>query len=100
MPSPKGYKRNYKQERRTAKRRGETGNGSKSGDARRHRARRKVAKTRNVAGKDVDHRKSIKSGGSDRKSNLRVRSRRANRAAGGRSGSRAGKARGGRKGKR
>jgi len=99
MPSSKSYKRNYSQERRTAKRRGETGVGSKSGDATRHRARRKkLGKKR--SSKDVDHRKPLKSGGSNAKSNLRLRSRGSNRAAGGRSGSRAGKAMGARKGHR
>jgi hypothetical protein len=97
MPSAKGYKRDYKQENKTAKRRKETGAGSKSGDATRHRARRKVAKTAKVAGKDVDHRKSLKSGGTNAKSNLRTRSRKANRSAGGKIGSRRGKAAGARK---
>jgi hypothetical protein len=100
MPSGKNYKRDYKQERKTAKKRGETGVGSKSGDAKRHRARRKVAKTKSVAGKDVHHKKSIKSGGSNKASNLAVVSKRKNRSAGGKSGNRRGKAAGGRKGKR
>lgn len=103
MPSSKNYVRDYKQERRTAKRRGETGVGSKSGDATRHRARRTVAKNRGkaaVKGKDVHHKKTLKSGGSNKASNLAVSSRRSNRSAGGRAGSRAGKARGGRKRKR
>jgi len=103
MPSSPNYKRDYKQENKTAKKRGETGQGSKSGDATRHRARRKVEKTRGkaaVKGKDVDHKKSLKSGGSNSKSNLRVRSVSANRSAGGKSGNRKGKAAGGRKGKR
>jgi len=102
MPSSKNYKRNYKQERATAKKRGETGVGSSSGDATRHRARRKIAKTSGfskIRGKDVDHRTSIKSGGSNSRSNLRIRSKSANRAAGGRVGSKAGKASGGRKSK-
>jgi len=100
MPSSKNYKRNYRQERATARKRGETGAGSKSGDATRHRARRKVAKTASVRGKDVDHRTPIKSGGGNARSNLRTRAPSANRAAGGRSGSRSGKAAGGRKGSR
>lgn len=99
MPSSPGYKRNYRQERRTAKRRGETGVGSRSGDATRHRARRKKLRGKRST-KDVDHRNPLKRGGSNARSNLRLRPRGSNRAAGGRSGSRAGKAAGGRKGGR
>jgi hypothetical protein len=93
-------KRDLKQERKTAKARGETGVGSKSGDAQRHRARRKVENERGPIpkGKEVDHKKTLKSGGSNGRSNLRVRDASANKAAGGRSGSKAGKAAGGRKG--
>ena len=97
MPSAKGYKRNYKQENKTAKRRKETAAGPKSGDATRHRARRKAAKTQKVAGKDVHHKKPLKSGGSNSKSNLRTVSRSKNRSAGGKIGSRKGKAAGARK---
>lgn len=97
------YKRNYKQERRTAKRRGETGVGSSSGDAKRHRARRamekKVGKAK-LRGKDVHHKRPVKSGGGNSGSNLALASRKSNRAAGGRIGNRAGKAAGGRKGGR
>lgn len=103
MPSSPNYVRDYKQERKTAKKRGETGIGSKSGDATRHRARRKVVKAKGaaaVAGKDVDHKKSLKSGGSNGKSNLRVRTVKSNRSAGGKAGNRKGKAAGGRKGKK
>jgi hypothetical protein len=100
MPSSKSYKRDYKQERKTAKKRGETGVGSKSGDATRHRARRKAAKTQNVAGKDVHHKKPLKSGGSNSKSNLKAVSKSKNRSAGGKAGNRKGKAAGGRKGKK
>ena len=95
MPSGKNYKRDYTQETRTAKKRGETGAGSKSGDATRHRARRKVTNSRGktaVAGKDVDHKRPIRSGGGNSASNLQVRNKSANRAAGGRSGNRSGKA--------
>ena len=101
MPSSKNYKRDYKQERKTAKKRGETGVGSKSGDATRHRARRKLEKDGRVSkgdGKDVDHKKSLKSGGSNSKKNLKVSSPKTNRSKGGKSGSRKGKAQGGRKG--
>jgi len=95
MPSSKGYKRNFKQERKTAKKRGETGVGSKSGDATRHRARRKVAKTTSVKGKDVHHKKGM----SNKRSNLKAVSVKKNRSAGGKIGNRKGKAAGGRKGK-
>lgn len=103
MPSSPNYKRDYKQERKTAKKRGETGVGSKSADATRHRARRKLEKEGRVKkgdGKHVDHKKTLKSGGSNAKSNLRVRSAKSNTSAGGKAGNRAGKAAGGRKGKR
>jgi hypothetical protein len=96
MPSSKNYKRDYKQERKTAKRRGETGAGSKSGDATRHRARRKKLKSvknkRRYKNKDVDHKKSLKSGGSNKKSNLRWASKKSNRSKGGKIGNRSGKA--------
>lgn len=56
MPSPKGYKRDYKQEAKTAKKRGEQGTGSSSGSAVRHRARRKMLKKKKVKkGQDVHH---------------------------------------------
>lgn len=93
--------RDYAQERKTAIARGETGAGSKSGDATRHRARRAVEKRLGksaVKGKDVDHKRTLKSGGSNEASNLRVRSISENRSDGGKSGSRAGKSAGARKG--
>lgn len=96
-------KRDYKQERRTAIRRGETGVGSNSGDAKRHRARRamekKVGKAA-IKGKDVHHKRPIKSGGGNSTGNLGVKSKSSNRAHGGRIGNKAGKAAGGRKGGR
>ena len=103
MPSSKNYVRDYKQERKTAKKRGETGVGSKSGDATRHRARNKLVKDGRVSkgdGKQVDHKKTIKSGGSNAKSNLRVRNASSNMSAGGKAGNKKGKARGGRKSSR
>lgn len=83
--------RDYKRERQLAIRRGETGVGSKSGDAQRHRARRKVEKERGrKLGPDevVDHVKRVKDGGSNSSSNLRVRSLKSNAADGGRVGNR------------
>ena len=83
--------RDYKRERQLAVRRGETGVGSKSGDAQRHRARRKVQKRigRKLAPDEVvDHIKRVKDGGSNGSSNLRVRSLKSNAADGGRVGNR------------
>ena len=96
MPSSKNYKRDYKQENKTAKKRRETGAGSKSGDATRHRA---ASKKKCGGGKEVDHKKSLKSGGGNGKSNLKCVSVKKNRSKGGKSGSKKGKAAGGRKGK-
>ena len=81
--------RDYKRERELAIRRGETGVGAKSGDATRHRARRKKEKQ---LGKDlpedvhVDHIEGLREGGSNDVSNLRVRSKKSNSAQGGRDG--------------
>ena len=83
--------RDYKRERQLAIRRGETGVGSKSGDAQRHRARRKVQKRlgRKLAPDEVvDHIKRVKDGGGNGDSNLRVRSLKSNAADGGRVGNR------------
>ena len=100
MPSSSNYKRDLKQERKTAIARKETGVGSKSKDAVRHRARRAYEKVHGdlPSSVDVDHKKSLKSGGSNGISNLRARSQSSNRSAGGKSGSTKGKAAGGRKG--
>ena len=101
MPSSPNYERDYAQERVTAKKRGETGVGSKSKDATRHRARRMVE---NKLGRKlspdehVDHKKTLKNGGTNSISNLRVRSAKQNTSEGGKSGSSAGKAAGARKG--
>ena len=102
MPSSANYVRNYAQEGVTAKKRNETSAGSKSGDATRHRARR--AKVNSLGRKlstneHVDHKRPLKSGGSNSKTNTRVRKASSNMAAGGRIGNKAGKAAGGRKGK-
>lgn len=94
-------KRNYAQERKTAIARGETGVGSKSGDAQRHRARRKVEKRvgRKLSPTEhVDHKRKVKDGGSNGDGNLRVMSASKNMADGGKSGSKKGKSKGGRKG--
>lgn len=87
-------KRDYKQERKTAKARGETGVGSSSGDASRHRDRRAHEKKNGkiAADKELHHK------GRNGKGSTKVISKKANRADGGRKGDKAGKAKGGRKG--
>lgn len=82
-------KRDYKRERELAIKRGETGCGSKSGDATRHRARRKVEKKlgrKLSTNEHVDHKKPLNKGGSNSVSNLRVRSKESNSRAGGENG--------------
>lgn len=82
MPSSPGYKRDYKQERKTAIRRGET-LGSDSDNAKRKKLRRKLeaqGKVRKGDGKDVDHKKPLSKGGSNSTSNARVVSASANRS--------------------
>lgn len=89
MAKVKKKKRDYKRERELAIRRGETGSGSDSGDARRHRARRKVEKKlgrKLPTDQHVDHAKAITDGGSDDMSNLRVRSKKKNSSDGGKQG--------------
>lgn len=81
MPSSPGYKRDYKQEAKTAKRRGEQGTGSESGSARRHRARRQMLKKGKVKkGQDVHHKKPISKGGGDSFRNLAATSPSKNRS--------------------
>lgn len=76
MPSSPGYKRNYKQESRTAKRRGENVDNKY-----RKRARRKLEKAgvvRPFDGKDVDHKNGSPRNNS--RSNLRVKTSSSNRS--------------------
>lgn len=83
MPSSENYKRDYNQEYKTAKERGENGTGSNSGDAKRHRARRKALKLGMIKpgdGKDLDHKKPLSKGGSNDKSNWRITSAHENRS--------------------
>lgn len=78
MPSSPGYKRDYKTERATAKRRGETDD-----NAARKQARRDMEKkglVREHDGKDVDHKKMLSEGGGTGKENLRVISTAKNRS--------------------
>lgn len=73
MPSSPGYVRDYKQEAKTAKDRGEQGVGSESGSAQRHRLRRKALKLGMVKpGQDVDHKKPLSKGGSNTLKNARA----------------------------
>ena len=91
MAKIKRRKRDYKRERELAIRRGETGVGSSSGDAQRHRARRKVEKRigRKLSPDEVvDHKTPVKSGGNNDHSNLRIRRLSDNAAHGGRIGNR------------
>lgn len=101
MPSSPNYVRDYKQERKTAKARGETGVGSKSGDATRHRARRQKEKElgrKLRADEHVHHKNKLKDGGSNSSTNLAVTPASKNMSDGGKSGSSKGKAAGARKG--
>lgn len=95
--------RDYKQERKTAIARGETGVGSNSGDAKRHRARRKKQKElgrKLTSDETVDHKTPIKSGGGNSSSNLRIVKKKRNLSHGGKIGNKAGKAAGGKKSKK
>ena len=81
MPSAPGYKRNYKQEYSTARRRGEVDAGSNGDNAARKRARRKLEKEGRVKkndGRDVDHKNRIPK--DNRPSNLRVQPKSVNRS--------------------
>jgi len=81
MPSSPDYKRDYAQEAKTAKARGEQGTGSNSGSAIRHRARRSMLKRGMVSpGQDVDHKKPIAKGGGNTNGNLRATSPSENRS--------------------
>lgn len=81
MPSSSGYKRDYKQEYKTAKARGEVGTGSNSDNAKRHRLRRQMVKEGKVKkGQDVDHKKPLSKGGSNSTANARAVSPSTNRS--------------------
>lgn len=83
MPSSPNYVRDYAQEHKTAKARGERG-GHDSGDTIRARARRhaiKLGMIKKGSKKDIDHIHSLSHGGSENAaSNLRVRSQHDNRS--------------------
>lgn len=81
MPSAPGYVRDYKQEYKTARRRGEVDAGPNGKNAMRKKARRKLEKQGKVKpfdGKDVDHANGNTKDNSA--GNLRVRSASANRS--------------------
>ena len=85
--------RNYKREYATYHSKPE----QKKNRAKRNNARRKLEREGSVSkgdGKDVDHSKALRSGGSNTRKNLRVRSKSANRADNGGAG---GRPKGGRK---
>lgn len=78
MPSAPGYKRDYKQERKTALARGE-----REGHTLRLRARRLAEKKGLVKphdDKDIDHKLPISSGGGNLPKNLRVQDEHNNRS--------------------
>ena len=78
MPSSKNYVRDYEQEAKTAKQRGED-----KDSAARHRARYQLEKEGVVHrndGKDVGHKQAIGKGGTNSRSNLEVQSKSENRS--------------------
>ena len=81
MPSSKGYKRDYKQEYKTAKKRGEVASGSNGKNASRKRARRLLEKEGVVKkndGKDVIHKNG--NAKDNRRGNLGVQAKSKNRS--------------------
>lgn len=72
MPSSPGYVRDLKREYATQKARGESGTGSDSENAKRHRDRSKALKLGIIKAKqDLDHKKPLSKGGSDSTKNFR-----------------------------
>ena len=95
MPSSANYKRDYKQEQTTARKRGETKDRANRNRCRREAIKKGIAKKGD--GKDLGHVVPLRK----KKTNkCVVQSVSKNRSAGGKSGNRAGKAAGGRKGKK
>lgn len=76
MPSSKNYVRDYKQEYKTACARGEDKDKAKRGQARRLMLKLGMVKK----GQDVDHKKPLSKGGSNRRGNLRAVSKNQNRS--------------------
>lgn len=78
MPSSKTYIRDYKTEQKTA-----SGRGEDKDRAQRNKARRQMTASGKVTkgdGKDVDHKRMMKHGGTTSKENLRVVSASTNRS--------------------
>jgi hypothetical protein len=72
MPSSPNYVRDYTQEYKTQKLRGESGTGSGSENARRHRDRRVALRLGMIKPKqDLDHKVPLSKGGTDKKTNFR-----------------------------
>ena len=81
MPSSKNYVRDYTQEYKTAKSRGEKGTGTNSDNAKRGRLRRKMIKMGRVKkGQDVDHKVALSKGGANTVKNARATTPSANRS--------------------
>lgn len=81
MPSSPNYVRDYAQEYKTSKARGEIGTGHNSKNAERHRLRRKALKAGMVKpGQDLDHIKPLSKGGSNTLANARATTPHANRS--------------------
>lgn len=81
MPSSKNYERDYEQEYKTQKQRGESGTGSSSDNAKRKRLRRKALKLGMVKkGQDLDHKVPLSKGGSNTLKNARAASPHDNRS--------------------
>lgn len=72
MPSSPNYKRNYKDEYEK--------HHSSAEDKKERAARNKASRAKGVVGKDVDHKKPLRSGGSKALSNTRIRAVSANRS--------------------
>jgi 5-methylcytosine-specific restriction endonuclease McrA len=73
--------RDYKREYELQKQRGDSGSGSDSGNAKRHRLRRKAIKKGMVKpGQDLDHIKPLSKGGANTLSNARATSPSENRS--------------------
>jgi hypothetical protein len=73
MPSSPEYERDYAREYAGQKARGESGTGADSGNAKRKRLRRLVAKRKKIPkGAEVDHVRPLAKGGSNGVENARV----------------------------
>lgn len=73
--------RDYKREYELQKKRGDSGSGSDSGNAKRHRLRRKALKLGMVKpGQDVDHKVPLSKGGSNTLKNARAQTPSENRS--------------------